>query len=392
MAKAKHHFVPRFYLKRFALDRTESSPRRIRVVGVERDLFVPSASLAGQAYRRRFYGATENVEDMLSTLEGRWAELLRTTDRSDALPSAGQPLADLLLFVAFQALRTGRAADKMAASVDKFAKSIVAETARRNGDEEIRASLDLVRVSIADPVLFLLTGAGKAAICLADLARRLLTAPPDHPFVTSDHPVQLYNLYCQGARFVGVTGFVSTGLLAFVPLSPERCLLLYDRAVYKLGHTRAEATSDAPLALIPDDVDAVNLLQYAGAHTCVYASEEHQETDAERLRRRVASARALPRTVVQHFEDPERDDRSFVMTKHLSPDLRLDPTFISIRRKARRVPLHERAQRQRMDVVPPDPFDPNETWEQALADAVEADTYRRSRRRCEGGYPDVPGR
>jgi hypothetical protein len=378
--KVKHHFVPRFYLKRFALDRAEPPPRQIRVVGVDRDLFVPSASLADQAYRRRFYGNTNDVEDMLSALEGRWAKILRTVDRTDTLPTAGQDLADLLLLVAFQALRTERTAEAMAESFEKFAKSLAAETARRNGDEEMRAGLDLVRVSVADPVLFLLTGAGKAAMCIADLGRRLLTAPPGSPFVTSDHPVQLYNLYCQSVRLVGVTGFVSTGLLVFVPLSPERCLLLYDRAVYKLGSTRAEATSDAPLALAPGDVDAINLLQYAGAHACVYGSEGLRRSDAERLRQRAAPARALPRVVVQHFEDPEREDRSFVMTKHLSPDLRLDPAFISVRRKARRVPLYKRAQHQRMDIVPPDPFDPAETWEQAVVDTVEADAYRRSTR------------
>lgn len=350
------------------------------MVGVDRDLFVPSASLADQAYRRRFYGATDEVEDALSILEGRWAKLLRMIDRSDAIPNTGQDLSDLLLFVAFQALRTERSANEMAASFDKFAKSIVAETVRRNGNEEMRAGLDLVRVSVSDPVLFLLTGVGKAAMCLADLGRRLLTTTPDHPFVTSDHPVQLYNLYCQGIRFVGITGFVSTGLLVFVPLSPKRCLLLFDRAVYKLGHTRAEATSDAPLTLAPDDVDAINFLQYVGAHTCVYGSEGLQKPDAERLRQRATPSRTLPRTVVQHFEDPGQADRSFVVTKHLSPDLRLNPAFVSVRRNARRVPLHERAQSQRMDVIPPDPFNPEETWEQALTDAAEADIYRRSTR------------
>lgn len=80
------------------------------------------------------------------------------------------------------------------------------------------------------------------------------------------------------------------------------------------------------------------------------------------------------------LQDPERDDRSLILTTHPSPDLHLNPSFISVRRKARRIPLHERAQRQRMDLVPPDPFDPEETWEQALADAAEADTYRRSRK------------
>jgi len=59
----RHHFVPQYYLRNFAVDCGPTGPRRIGLFNIPRGLFVRSASIKAQAKRRKLYGdaATETA-------------------------------------------------------------------------------------------------------------------------------------------------------------------------------------------------------------------------------------------------------------------------------------------------------------------------------------------
>jgi hypothetical protein len=82
----KHHFVPRFYLRRFSAD------------GVSVNLYnIPSrrrifrANLKNQAYRDYFYGKQLDVEHAIAGLEAEAAGVLRKIDEYQSLPPPFSP-------------------------------------------------------------------------------------------------------------------------------------------------------------------------------------------------------------------------------------------------------------------------------------------------------------
>src|SRR5438093_12750475 len=110
----KHHYVPKFYLKRFSV--TES--RSINIFNIPSRRSILDGNLGNQCYSNRYYGPTPVVENALSRIEGEAARVIAEIESSRQLPESNT--ADhfiLISFVVFQAARTkasGEAADEMA--------------------------------------------------------------------------------------------------------------------------------------------------------------------------------------------------------------------------------------------------------------------------------------
>jgi hypothetical protein len=191
-----------------------------------------------------------------------------------------------------------------------------------------------------EEALAMILGAGPEVFStMLDLAAVLiLTRRP--VFLTSDNPAFKYNQYCEGVRFVGVTGAKSKGLQVFLPLAPDMTLLLYDAAVYKVGSRRARGVVIAN----NQDVWALNRLQFVSAQDNVLFSEWELASSCKTLAQSVARARAAsgPRVTKAYNVDNDRD----VLLHQYSamPQLDLKLSFVSVRKDARRIPLIERGQ------------------------------------------------
>jgi hypothetical protein len=95
---------------------------------------------------------------------------------------------------------------------------------------------------------------------------KLLRAPPDNYFVTSDHPVIILNQFCIGAHPVrSFVGFSLSGFQLLLPISPRVCAFFYDPRVYKVGSRRRRL-----LEMSSADVVIVNSLQVQSANDCLY--------------------------------------------------------------------------------------------------------------------------
>lgn len=137
MAKSRHHFVPRFYLKNFA-----SLPRRINVYNLKTGQAIRDGDLRHQCHRPHFYGETDEVEDSLSVIEGVVATKIRRIIEARRPPRpGGVDHSNLLLFLALQEARTVGTTDRLLESSGKIVSLL--KGGYENIDEERLATVRL---------------------------------------------------------------------------------------------------------------------------------------------------------------------------------------------------------------------------------------------------------
>jgi hypothetical protein len=91
----KHHFVPRFYLKRFSSD-----GKSINLYNLKSSGAILRANLKNQCYRDYFYGRKLDVERALAGVEDEAANLFRQIDHYGCLPPPHSPEhVELLLHI-----------------------------------------------------------------------------------------------------------------------------------------------------------------------------------------------------------------------------------------------------------------------------------------------------
>jgi hypothetical protein len=258
-ANKKHHYVPRFYLKRFALDGKSVCLYNFRLARA-----VTSANLSNQCYRDYMYGKQGEHEQRLSQLEGAFSQLLRNVLPSRHLPPRMSPDHEsLCILTLLQFARTAHTADAMDEMADRMWKEVLSKDPRVDP-----AMLANVRIVNADPANFTVALMLRQYHLIMDLHYRLLVAAPGTEFITSDNPVVMYNQLMAFERHGSSTGLASKGLQIFFPLSPAHMLIFYDPAVYGCEPRRSAHT-----ALVDSrDMDQLNVLQVAAALENVYYS------------------------------------------------------------------------------------------------------------------------
>lgn len=217
MAGKRQHYVPRFYLRRFAVDKRR---RRINVFYIPENRMIHNASLRDQCYGNRFYGQ-DSLEDWFAMLEDHWATTLAKIVDTCTFPSRDSVRhAHLTTFVCMQHLRTQGRQAEVQQLTDSFAKQLLAEDPRFN-----QLDLSDFEISVDNPLSMTLGHSLQASISIHDLHFHLLHAPNTN-LCTSDDPVIRYNTWCEGAGEGGIIGLVKSGLQIICPLSPSLCLLM----------------------------------------------------------------------------------------------------------------------------------------------------------------------
>lgn len=319
----RHHFVPLFYLRRFA-----SESRRINVYNLRRRRWIAGASLRDQCYRRRFY-VHQELEDLLARTESEIAPTLARLIDSGHPPDRGSSDHQLLFwFVSLQLLRTVASIRQTGLGMRQFTDAVFApDDPSRPEDVTHEHVLEL---NLKQVPMMVRT--------LTDLHVHVVHAAGPDPFITSDQPVFRYNAFCEGVSWSGVTGGRCSGLQIFLPLSPTRLVVLYDGHVYKAGSRSSKGASEAKA----DDMSALNGFQAVSAHQNLYASSG-SEAALQHLYAKVRRHRGAARPVTIEAVEDGRPDSSLIHQYYGMPNLRLTLSFLRLRRNARRTPLSERA-------------------------------------------------
>lgn len=319
----KHHYVPRFYLRRFASD-----GRSLSLYNFGRGVAIKNANLKNQCYRDYMYGKDGLHESNLSKMEGALAELLRRILSADVLPPPWSPDHESLCVLALlQNARTAYSADSVNEFSDKMWKKVLEKDPRCEPE-----MLSKVRIVNTDPANFAIATMLRMYHLIMDLDYRLLLAHDKSEFITSDNPVVMYNQLMKSERSGSKTGLACKGLQIFFPLSPRHMLVFFDRTVY------AYAPRETIVATVPtkEDMVQLNSLQAASALENVYFSTHL--ADIYRVVQHVKHLRRTSKTQVFTFPETQTATGTSQIIGSAREDVRtnLTLTFVKLLKPAKR--------------------------------------------------------
>lgn len=260
MASNKNqHFVPRCYLRPFAVDGTDGAASNL--YNVDRRRFIEGAPLKHQCSRDYFYGKDSELEKAIQLVETSYAEALR------AILAPGYVLVDLhrtqlKVFWQLQHMRTEAASIRTSEMMESM----------RDTAESVRsAARDLkFRLEIQDAVQMAMRAFAESIRILQDMKVCLIKNRTDIPFFTSDDPAVLTNRWYleMPAANRRAFGLGSAGDILLLPLSPRVLCLGYDGDVYSVPNDGGwvEVRRDA-------DVEAFNEHQFLNCRANVFVKD-----------------------------------------------------------------------------------------------------------------------
>lgn len=341
VANRDHHYVPQFYLRQFA-SASRPGARSICLHVIERNQTIRGASIRDQCYRPWFYGRDGAIELDLGRFEAAAAAVIRAVELSRIAPSLGSENDRLLkLFVGIQGHRTSRRLAELRVGDTKFVEVVF------GGDRSAADRFfggELPQIGIVD----LLNLAPIVVGVMMDLNCVVIAAAGGNGFLTSDHPVALYNQYCEDyAESWGTTGSTAKGLQVLLPLSPRTCLLLFDSGTYFIP----ARSRGVPVRASRSDLDAINSLQVLSADSCLYFPEETSEARVVRALKKARDLRGKfgPRITQAIAEDDS--NRSLIHQYLAVPNLHLNLSFLKLKPEARSVPAKDRLNQDRPEVA-----------------------------------------
>jgi hypothetical protein len=341
VAHRDHHYVPQFYLRQFATASTAGA-RTICVHAIDRNATFRGASIKDQCYRPWFYGRDGEVESGLEQFESAAALAVRAVAESRVAPSMGSEHDQLLrLFVGIQNHRTSRRLSDLRTGDTKFVEVVFGGDP---GAAEKFFGGEFPGMNIID----LLNLAPLLIGGMADLSCIVVDSGGAGGLLTSDHPVVLYNQYCEAhGEGWGSTGATTKGLQVFLPLSTRACLVFFDPGTYFIP----ARSRDLPVRASPNDLDAINSLQVLSAERCLYFPEETSEARVVQALKRARALRESfgPRVTEAIAED---DSRSSLIHMYIAvPNLKLNLSFLKLLPAARSVPAPDRLNQYRPEAT-----------------------------------------
>ncbi len=318
----KHHFVPRFYLKRFSSD-----GRSISLLNIKNNMKIGSANLKNQCYKDYFYGQDLKVEKSLGIVENHAANILRLIDEYQTLPPYdSEDYIILVLYVLMQHSRTTYSVDVLNDMSDKLMKHLVGPKAAAEGID-----LSKFTIGLKEPAQYSLGIVSQSYPLLLDLACKLILNATSTDFVTSDNPVVLYNQLLSFRNHGSNTGFTSKGLQIVFPISSKKLLIFYDHESYSVGRASEPFVNVTCLR----DVYELNTLQMTSAYENVYF--KNSEFDIEPLVRKASPFRRNKKSNMSIFpgEETESTRSEFIASSREDIRTNLVISFIRVKKSTK---------------------------------------------------------
>jgi hypothetical protein len=220
----RQHFVPKFYLKNFAIDEVKKS---IALYNHRIAQYVPRATIKGQAYDNYLYGKDGSIEKELQSFEDAVAILLANPITKINPPDNPKDFNLLREYMLVQHFRTKKAGNEILDSLNAGIKAI---NPFMPSDQQLPPEGTL---SHDFPSLLSLYNALEYLPLTNYLVMRSFVNLTQYPFITSDHPVIVYNQWMESkGSYMGATGLAVKGLQMFLPIHPRLMYCLYDPYIY----------------------------------------------------------------------------------------------------------------------------------------------------------------
>ncbi len=264
--KKRQHTVPQMYQRNFAINEDKTL---IGVYHIQSDNYISFGAIKRQAYEKYFYGEDGSFEEYLSHIEGKANQIIQDIVKYNKVPAINtEEHVDLVKFVATLATRTTHEVEALEEMVNNYIEQTGAseekKTAMYAEIEEGKRHNGLA----GKGAMSVLNGI-QTSVLLGDMKIKILECENDHSFITSDNPVVMYNLYMEKDNKPGsVIGFATVGLQMFMPISPTKCLIMYDDVVYHMGRKDSDVVK-----IHGKDVDNINRLEYLNANELVFFND-----------------------------------------------------------------------------------------------------------------------
>lgn len=263
--KKRQHYVPRMLLRKFSRNK-----KTIGMYALASGVYNNLVGIKEQCYENYFYGKDGKLEEALASFETDTAPVLdKLTDKANIVLSK-EDRYKIYRLVTFQECRTKRALDDLDEMTDKMIKEIFKH-------EESLKDVDLEKFKIKNTAgpAFLLKNAIEMMDCIFDLEIKILDNATNIPFLTSDHPVVLFNQWAMfHTKFkknpMSFTGLMLKGLVVTMPVSQDTAIVIYDPGTYKCGNKKGMRVKLDKI----EDVEILNRLQVINCSECVYFGEE----------------------------------------------------------------------------------------------------------------------
>lgn len=296
MAKNKRqHFVPQMHLRNFAVNDKKTL---IGIYNIENEQYISAGPIKTQAYDDYFYGKNIEVENYITAIESNVNTIINEIVINNSLPDRKLPeFAYLIKYIATLTSRTEREVE----ALEEMSMNTINYTSRNKKEKDA-----LVEEFELGKKMHGLSGRGamslflglQGGILLGDLEMKILEANKGDYFITSDNPVIMYNMFMENKDKIGSSvGFGTLGLQIFLPLNPNKCLMLYDSFIYKIGNK-----SKNIVKIFPKDVDNINKLQILNANNNIYFGNTISEKYINKLMDEVKEKRLKNKTEIDLYE------------------------------------------------------------------------------------------
>ena len=295
-SKKRHHYIPRFYLKRFSAD---NEGKFIGLYNHKSDVFIPKAPLRHQAYQNFLYGEDDEIENALANMESEVAKMFYYWTEEKLLyppPVESNGFKLLRQFILYQAYRTPKSGNELMQSLNDGLKTVLKEF-----KPDLLKQLEGGTLVHDNPVLLSLFNSVKHENLLNYLDCKFIINLSDLPLITSDAPVIFYNQLMEAARnYVGATGLVAKGLQIFYPIHPRLIVCLYDASVYDLGNGCINCCSTESI----EEIHQLNTLQFINSDAQLFFDDLISEQYAKELCKQYHEHRVAPRHIkkILHFD------------------------------------------------------------------------------------------
>lgn len=291
-ARKSHHYVPQFYMRLFS----GLTAGRIGVYLIDKDRFIPGASIKGQACKDYFYGRDGVAEEAFGEIENATAPVLKAI-MEGSLPQPGSVAYHaLILYLALQHSRTIEAEAQLAEGAEQAMRAMLRTKFELEGNQQMLEGLELVRIRRTHTIREAVMAGTIGAMLLTDLTLLRVHNDSDVPFLASDAPVVLHNRMFEATKAVGTAGYANVGLQLFLPLGPRDLLLGYDAEAYaSVGETNGTICFDDPaLARLLND------LQWEVASAVMLTNPAMDEGEMRSAAARWRPYRGGSRMIVRH--------------------------------------------------------------------------------------------
>jgi hypothetical protein len=313
--KKRHHYIPRFYLKKFSVN---NEGKFLGLYNLNNKRFIENAPLKSQAYENFLYGEDDEIENALAEMEGSVAKIFYYWTEEKLLyppPSETNGFKLLKRFILYQAFRTPKSGSDIMEMLNQGLRTFVKEF-----KPDLWERMKDGTLVHENPVLLGLLHSIEHEHLLGYLDCKFLVNLSLVPFITSDAPVVFYNqLMEQAKNYMGATALVAKGLQIFYPIHPRLMICLYDSKVYNFGNDSINCCSTESI----EEVHQLNGLQLINCRSQVFFNDSVSEEYIQELCKNFEEFRGESKNINQIINQGNRK-LFFTSSENARIDLNLD--------------------------------------------------------------------